>query len=378
MDSFDSAGLPAGGSRLLSQSPQFSFVSTSSSSNTGPGGDDLSVSELYPQNDVPGKEAHTGRNPKTRPSIAQVLGFGAPLELDQSDDRSMLGALDEGGEEEDGDRGERDDENYGDEITEEADVTVRGNGEDTDRTGIAAQSHEEKLKSDLSLLRRLNGAFEVYNDALREAQSGTERIAKQLEQTDALLNKYINILSKSEQVTRLIFDERWIGAEAVCTRSLFCSPNGVELRRVFGLRTKRFSRRNAYGKSNGVARRRSANARRSASASGRRRRSLSVRCAMKRSGWSVRRERGRLRGVAAACGAYVGRAHPCALVLQRGGSRGQRLSHPPLLAVIQGHKVERVPRKSQDRPRLCPRPLHEARLAFPAAFRNDLDGSADY
>jgi len=214
MDSFDSAGLPAGGSRLLSQSPQFSFVSTSSSSNTGPGGDDLSVSELYPQNDVPGKEAHTGRNPKTRPSIAQVLGFGAPLELDQSDDRSMLGALDEGGEEEDGDRGERDDENYGDEITEEADVTVRGNGEDTDRTGIAAQSHEEKLKSDLSLLRRLNGAFEVYNDALREAQSGTERIAKQLEQTDALLNKYINILSKSEQVTRLIFDERWIGAEA--------------------------------------------------------------------------------------------------------------------------------------------------------------------
>jgi hypothetical protein len=50
-----------------------------------------------------------------------------------------------------------------------------------------------------------------------------KRIAEQLEQTDALLNKYINILSKSEQVTQLIFDKRWMGAEAVC-RTHFSSP----------------------------------------------------------------------------------------------------------------------------------------------------------
>jgi len=42
-----------------------------------------------------------------------------------------------------------------------------------------------------------------------------KRIAEQLEQTDALLNKYVNILSKTDQVARLIFDERWMGAEAV-------------------------------------------------------------------------------------------------------------------------------------------------------------------
>ncbi|KAH9961283.1 hypothetical protein BC827DRAFT_1203601 [Russula dissimulans] len=214
MDSFDSAGLPAGGSRLLSQSPQFSFASPSSGSNTntGPRGDDLSLSELCldPHSHFPTREAHAGGNPKTRPSIAQALGFGAPL--DRSVDQSMLGALEEGGEQEgEGeDGGERVDD---DEITE-ADVTVRGNDEDADRTGIAAQSREEKLQSDLFMLRRLNGAFAVYNDALREAQSGTERIAKQLEQTDALLSKYINILSKSEQVTRLVFEERWFGAEA--------------------------------------------------------------------------------------------------------------------------------------------------------------------
>ncbi len=192
MDSFDPANLLSGDSRLLSQSPQFSFNSASSSSHTGPGGDDLSLSELYPDSDH--------RLPKTRarPSIAQALGFGAPV--DQSDD---LG------------------------------------GKDADKTTVETkQSCEEKLQNDLFVLRQLNGAFAVYNDALREAQGGTEvksllllrlnllthsfhkHIAEQLEQTDALLNKYINILSKTEQFTRLIFDERWMGAEAVCGLSL--------------------------------------------------------------------------------------------------------------------------------------------------------------
>jgi hypothetical protein len=162
MDSFDSAGLPAGGSRLLSQSPQFSFASASS--NTAQGGDDLSLSELYPDNRVPGREIQARRNLKTRPSIAQALGFGASL--DQSgDDQSLLGALD--GEVEE-DAGE------GDIEAVEADVTVRIGGEDADRTSIAVQSREENLQSDLFVLRQLNGAFAVYNDALREAQTGTE------------------------------------------------------------------------------------------------------------------------------------------------------------------------------------------------------------
>ncbi|KAF8502107.1 hypothetical protein F5888DRAFT_1669295 [Russula emetica] len=214
MDSFDSANLLSGGSRILSQSPQFSFNSASSSSHTGPRGEDLSLSELYPDNrHLPEREPQTQtqtrqHNPKsrTRPSIAQALGFGAPL--DQSDDLSVLDALEE-------DAGEEREEEEGAEAEAEADVTVRvGGGEDAEKTGIAAQSREEKLQSDLFVLRQLNGAFAVYNDALREAQGGTERVAEQLEQTDALLNKYINILSKSEQVTRLIFDERWMGAEA--------------------------------------------------------------------------------------------------------------------------------------------------------------------
>lgn len=33
--------------------------------------------------------------------------------------------------------------------------------------------------------------------------------------TNALLDKYVSILSKSEKVVKLILDERWEGAEAV-------------------------------------------------------------------------------------------------------------------------------------------------------------------
>ena len=36
-----------------------------------------------------------------------------------------------------------------------------------------------------------------------------------MEETNALLNKYIDILAKQEEATRLIFDERWRGAEEV-------------------------------------------------------------------------------------------------------------------------------------------------------------------
>jgi hypothetical protein len=170
MDSFDTPNLLSGDSRLLSQSPQFSFDSASSSSHTGPGGNDLSLSELYPDNRLPKTEPPTRHHhPKTRPSIAEALGFGAPL--DQSDDPSVLGAL----EEEEGEEGEGvGEDEEGAEALAEADVTVRVGGEDANRTTVAAQSREEKLQNDAFVLRQLNGAFAVYNDALREAQGGTE------------------------------------------------------------------------------------------------------------------------------------------------------------------------------------------------------------
>jgi len=86
-----------------------------------------------------------------------------------------LGALEEDAGEEREEREEEEEEGTEVEAEAEADVTVRlGGGEDAEKTVIATQSREEKLQSDLFVLRQLNGAFAVYNDALREAQGGTE------------------------------------------------------------------------------------------------------------------------------------------------------------------------------------------------------------
>ncbi|TEB37638.1 hypothetical protein FA13DRAFT_1752359 [Coprinellus micaceus] len=73
---------------------------------------------------------------------------------------------------------------------------------------------EDKLQSDIFILKKLNAAFEQFNGALDEAGAANHRVAEQLVETDMLLNKYVRILSKSEDFARLVFDEEWHGAEA--------------------------------------------------------------------------------------------------------------------------------------------------------------------
>ncbi|KAF4620790.1 hypothetical protein D9613_000706 [Agrocybe pediades] len=85
--------------------------------------------------------------------------------------------------------------------------------EEEDQRKHAAKLREEKLQSDIFILKKLNASFEMFNQALEDTGSANERVALQLEQTDALLNKYITVLSKSEEYARLIFDDEWLGAE---------------------------------------------------------------------------------------------------------------------------------------------------------------------
>ncbi|KAI0083967.1 DASH complex subunit Duo1-domain-containing protein [Irpex rosettiformis] len=79
---------------------------------------------------------------------------------------------------------------------------------------VVAKSREERLQSDLFTLKKINAAFDVYKEALRNAKSSTDCVAEQLANTNALLDKYVTILAKSEKVTRLLLDEKWEGAEA--------------------------------------------------------------------------------------------------------------------------------------------------------------------
>lgn len=126
------------GSRLLSESL---LAPSSSSSRTGHRDDDLSLSELSIQD-------------RPFPSRRKFSLFAQPPSPEHAD-----GSAPED-EEADGEEGG-------------PDQTMRP--EDVEKAQrAAAKTREEKLQSDLYILKKLNGALNVYKAALRETKSGTE------------------------------------------------------------------------------------------------------------------------------------------------------------------------------------------------------------
>ncbi|KAK0461075.1 uncharacterized protein EV420DRAFT_1530110 [Desarmillaria tabescens] len=84
----------------------------------------------------------------------------------------------------------------------------------TESKRASDRTRENKLQSDLFILKKLNASMSLFNEALDNTGSANERIAQQLAQTDQLLNKYIKTLSRTEDFARLIFDDGWHGADA--------------------------------------------------------------------------------------------------------------------------------------------------------------------
>ncbi|KAF8630652.1 hypothetical protein AX15_002802 [Amanita polypyramis BW_CC] len=181
MDNSDFTLSPADGSHLLSDSPLL-LSSVSSFSNTGPGGDDLSLSEL---------------SITDRPSACSK-----PFTL-LAEHHTQPGPTDDNDTQ---DQSENEDSILLPEQTAKADDKTKRQARERQR--------EEKLRSDLFILKKLNSAFALFHDALEESGSANERVTAQLNQTDALLNKYIDFLSKSEEFSRLILDEQWFGGDA--------------------------------------------------------------------------------------------------------------------------------------------------------------------
>lgn len=137
--------LSESGSRLLSES----FLAPSSSlPRTGHGGDDLSLSELSIHDHEPPLPQHAGRR--------KFSLFAQPPSPEQGDESAVA-----------------DDEAEEDLGAVAADQTMRP--EDVERAQrVAAKSREEKMQSDLYILKKLNSALEVYKDALKETKSSTE------------------------------------------------------------------------------------------------------------------------------------------------------------------------------------------------------------
>ncbi|KAF8633423.1 hypothetical protein AX17_004594 [Amanita inopinata Kibby_2008] len=181
----------ASGSHLLSESPLV-LLSDSSYLHEGTADDDLSLSELSIIDRPPlfSKPFSLLAKPEAEPTTpVKPPDDDGNAVHEEGNETAAPGDMAEGEEEE-----------------EEEDQKVKRQSDEKQR--------EEKLQSDLFVLKKLNAAFASFHEALEDTDSASQRVAAQLKQTDALLNKYIDMLSKSEDFSRLILDEQFQGAEA--------------------------------------------------------------------------------------------------------------------------------------------------------------------
>ena len=139
MDSADLSSdfdVPDSGSRLLSESS----LNPSNSHST----DDLSLADLS-----------LSDRPQPRNFHRRPFSLLAQPQYNQTQDESAVA----------------DD----DEMIEENPLDQTLTPEEVERAKkLAAKTREEKLESDLFILRKLNSAFDIYQDALRETKSSTE------------------------------------------------------------------------------------------------------------------------------------------------------------------------------------------------------------
>lgn len=101
------------------------------------------------------------------------------------------------------------------------------------RSRTAAERREEQLHAALFQLRKMNAVFGDYVGALDAVHGNTEvsipphsnclryliyfmqRLERQVERTNAILDRYVKMLGQQEQIAKLVLDEEWQGGEAV-------------------------------------------------------------------------------------------------------------------------------------------------------------------
>ncbi|KAG8762025.1 hypothetical protein FRC12_009221 [Ceratobasidium sp. 428] len=82
------------------------------------------------------------------------------------------------------------------------------------RSRTAAERREEQLHAALFQLRKMNAVFGDYVGALDAVQGNTGRLERQVERTNAILDRYVKMLGQQEQIAKLVLDEEWGGGES--------------------------------------------------------------------------------------------------------------------------------------------------------------------
>ncbi|KAH7874785.1 uncharacterized protein C8R40DRAFT_306319 [Lentinula edodes] len=209
MDYSSDFSLETNGSRLLSESPMLPSSSSLSSSSSQA---DLSLSELSISERRPESPSSSS---SSRPFslLARPVSPSTPVQTRRSNPKEV------GDENSNEHEDMEDDEDFGEitqkQITVDDEQAATSDSEEREQVirTKAKLLREDKLQNDIFVLRKLNAAFSSFNEALEGVGDANERISEQLSQTEALLNRYMMILAKSEEISRLIFDEDWEGAE---------------------------------------------------------------------------------------------------------------------------------------------------------------------
>lgn len=217
-DSFSLYAKPASKS-LFSESPLLSF-----GAKTGPGGDDLSLSELS-VNDTPQKPSASSNQEPPRFSLFGVV------------DSPQKGADDSYYAEEDGQVSRREGDEHDvvegdsrisgrsfvedqsmmddlDSQTPPATPKASRGGEGLEQSARPTRrTREEELQTTLYQMRSINSVLLEYLDALNETERNNRILAQQVDNSHQLLNKYTALLGQTEHTARLLLDSRWQGAE---------------------------------------------------------------------------------------------------------------------------------------------------------------------
>lgn len=138
MDSSDIV-FPASGSRLLSESPILS------SSHTGPGGDDLSISELS----LPDRTA----------IFDKPFTLLAPLQDDPTTPTRS---------------NSHENRDHDVEFEDDGEDDVDDVEQSEQEKRLAAKVREEKLQSDIFILKKLNASFATFHEALQDTGSANQ------------------------------------------------------------------------------------------------------------------------------------------------------------------------------------------------------------
>ncbi|CAG8508775.1 10029_t:CDS:2 [Cetraspora pellucida] len=77
-------------------------------------------------------------------------------------------------------------------------------------------SLDSSLRKEYRTLLQLNEMFEKVNNNMDQANLNLQQFSNTVEQTDQLLDIWINILSQSIHTQQLLSDPSWQGSSAVC------------------------------------------------------------------------------------------------------------------------------------------------------------------